>query len=74
MKNRYSKGAYVSEARFREVIRFFAADLPALTAAELTGLNYRTAHRIYTIMRERLVKMTLKEMQHLAADIEVDAS
>ena len=39
MKNRYSKGAHVSEARFREVIRFFAADLPVLTAAELSGLK-----------------------------------
>jgi hypothetical protein len=37
MKNRYSKGAHVSEARFREVIRFFAADLPSLT--DLTPIN-----------------------------------
>jgi hypothetical protein len=55
MKKRYSKGARVSEARFWEVIRFFAADLPSLTVAELTGLNYRTVHRIYSLMRERLV-------------------
>jgi hypothetical protein len=73
MKNRYSKGAHVSEARFREVIRLFAADLPSLTAAELTGLNYRTVHRIYSLMRERLVGMTFQEMQPFAGDIEVDA-
>ena len=74
MKNRYSKGAHISEARFREVIRFFAADLPSLTASELTSLNYRTVHRIYSLMRERLVELALQEMQPLAGDIEVDES
>jgi transposase-like protein len=74
MKNRYSKGSHVSEARFREVIRFFAADLPALTASELSGLNYRTVHRIYTLMRERLVEMAFQEIQPFAGDIEVDES
>ena len=68
MKNRYSKGAHVSEARFLEVIRFFAADLPALTATELSGLNYRTVHRIYSLMRERLVELTLEEMYQARID------
>jgi len=53
---------------------FFAADIPTLTAAELTGLNYRTAHRIYSLMRERLVELALQEMQPLAGDIEGDES
>ena len=74
MKNRYSKSSHISEARFREVIRYFAADLPSLTAAELTGLNYRTIHRIYSLMRERLVEMTIEEMHPFAGDIEVDES
>ncbi|MEI6377890.1 MAG: transposase, partial [bacterium] len=56
------------------MIRFFAADLTALTAAELSGLNYRTVHRIYSLMRERLVELALQEMQPLAGDIEVDES
>ena len=50
MKSRYSKGAHVSGAGFRIVIRSFAADLPSLTAAELTGLNYRIVHRIYSLI------------------------
>jgi hypothetical protein len=73
MNNRYSKGAHVSEARFREVIRFSAADLPSPMAAESTGLNYRTVHGINSFMWERLVEMTLLEMQPFAGDIEVDA-
>jgi hypothetical protein len=73
MKNRHSKSSHISEARFREVISFFAADLPSLTAAELTGLNYRTIHRIYSLMRERLVELAFQEMQPLTGDIEVDA-
>jgi hypothetical protein len=55
MKNRYSKSEHISETRFREVIRFFAADLPSLTAAELTGLYYRTVYRIHSLTSERLV-------------------
>lgn len=74
MKSRYSKGEYVSEARFREVIRLFAADLPSLTAAALTGLNYRTMDRIYSLMRERFVEMTFQKMQPFAGDIKVDES
>ncbi len=68
------KSSCTSEGQFREVIHFFAADLPALTAAELTGLNYRTLHRIYTLMREYLVEMALQEVQPFAGDIEVDES
>lgn len=38
------------------MIRFFAADHLALTAAELTGLNYRTVHRLYSLLREGLIE------------------
>ncbi len=37
-------------------------------------MNYRTVHRIYTLLRERLVEMALQEMQPFAGDIEVDES
>jgi len=73
MKNRNSKGAHVAEARFREVIRFFVADLPSLTVTKLTGLNYRTVHRIYSLKRVRLVELALQKMQPFSEDIEVDA-
>jgi transposase len=74
MKNRYSKGARISERKFREVLKLYAADLPALTVTELTGLNYRTVHRIYSLLRERIIEVALLEMRPFAGDIEVDES
>ena len=54
MKNRYSRCSHISERKFREIIRYFAADLTALQAAELSGLNRNTINRIYKAVRERL--------------------
>ena len=42
MKNKYAKRSRISEARIREVVRYFAADLTALQAATLSGLNRNT--------------------------------
>ena len=56
------------------MIRFFGTDLPALTATELSDLSYRTVHRIYTLMRDRLVGMAFQEMQPFAGNMEVDES
>lgn len=74
MKNRYMKRARISERKFREVLKLYAADLPALTTAKLTGLNYRTVHRIYHLLRERTVELTLNELKPFAGEIEVDES
>ncbi len=74
MKNRCSKGARISERKFREVLSLYAADLPALTVAELARLNYQTGHRIYSLLRERTVELALLEMRPFVGDIEVDES
>ena len=39
MKNKYAKRARISEAKIREIVRYFTADLTALQAAALSGLN-----------------------------------
>ena len=74
MKNRYMKRARISERKFREVLKLYAVDLPALTVSELSGLNYRTVHRVYTLLRERVVSLALRELRPFAGDIEVDES
>lgn len=74
MKNRYMRRARISERKFREVLKLHAADLPALTVADLTRLNYRTVHRIYNLLRERIVELALNELKPFAGDIEVDES
>ena len=46
MRNKYSKHVRISEAEIREVVRYVAADLTALQAAALSGLNRNTVNRL----------------------------
>ena len=39
IKNKYARCSRISEAKIREIVRYFAADLTALQAAALSGLN-----------------------------------
>jgi transposase len=52
MKNRYFVRSRISEAKFREIVRYFSVDLTALQAAELSGVNRNTINRIYRGLRE----------------------
>ena len=74
MKNKYLKSSRISEAKFRELLRLFAADIPALTATKLLRLNYRTTHRIYTLLRQRIVRLSWAEFTPFFGEIEVDES
>ena len=47
MKNKYAKRSRISEAKIREIVRYVAADLTALQAAALSGLNRNTVNRLY---------------------------
>ena len=42
MKNKYARRSRISEGKVRELVRYFAADLTALQAATLSGLNRNT--------------------------------
>ena len=53
-KNRYIKNAKISEVKTREVVKYFAADLLATQAAQLSGLNRNTINRIYAGLREKI--------------------
>ena len=44
-RNKYAKRLRISEAKIREVVRYVAADLTALQAAALSGLNRNTVNR-----------------------------
>ncbi len=73
MRNKYLKFSKISEAKTREVIRYFAVDLTAVQAAELSGLNRNTINRIYRALRERI--QTAGETQRAFFGIvEVDES
>ena len=54
--------------------RYFAHDLPVLTAAKLCGLNYRTAHRLCELLRQRVLALAARESPPLVGETEVDES
>ena len=54
LTNRYSRRSRISERKTREIVRYFTADLTALQAAQLSGLNRNTINRIYRGLRERI--------------------
>ena len=54
--------------------RYFAHDLPVLTAAKLCGLNYRTAHRLCELLRQRVLALAVRESPPLVGEAEVDES
>ena len=74
MLNRYYKSSKLSEAKFREVLKFFSTDIPSLKTAELTNLNKNTVHSIYNKLRERLAELSLKENEPFHGEVEVDES
>ena len=73
MKNHYSCRSRISEAKFREVVRYFSVDLTALQSAELSGLNRNTINRIYRILRE-LIAQACEDQRPMFGVVEVDES
>ena len=55
-KNRYFKRSKLSEAKFRQIVRYFAMDLTATDCAELCGLSLRSVNSIYLRMRARMAE------------------
>ena len=73
MKNRYSKSSKLSEARFRAVVKGFAADLTALRRAQLCGVNRNMVNRIYRGLRERIF-VACEAQRPFFGVVEVDES
>ncbi len=73
MKNKYIKRSRISEAKFREIIKYFSLDLDAQTIAILTGLNRNTINRYFYLIRGRIAEFC--ELQSpLNGEVEVDES
>ena len=56
MNNKYVNRAKISEAKFRELVRFFSLDLTAIQIAEITGLNRNTVNRYLTEIRRKITR------------------
>ena len=55
-KNKYITKSHLSERKFRELLRLFCADVTALSAASLTGLNRNTVNRHHGMPRARIAE------------------
>ena len=73
IKNKYVLGAHLSERKFRELLRLFAADVPARATADLTGLNRNTVNRYYRLFRERIAEICERESP-FQGEVELDES
>ena len=71
MKNKYVRRSRISEAKIREIVRYVAADLTALQAAALSGLNRNTVNRLYRGVRERM-RLACEAQRRLFGVVEVD--
>ena len=73
MRNKYAKRSRISEAKICEVVRYGAADLTALQAAALSGLNRNTVNRLYRGVRDRM-RLACEAQRRLFGVVEVDES
>jgi transposase len=74
MTNRYIVDARISERKFKELLKMFCADVAALTASKLTGVNRKTSQRIYECLRGRVVKRAMEEARPFTGEVEIDES
>ena len=72
-KNRYYSRSKISEAKFRQLIRYFAMDLTATDCAELAGLSVRSVNSIYQRVRRRLAQQC-EQVSPLGGELEADES
>jgi transposase len=73
MKNKYIRRSKISEVKFREILKYFAADLTAKQIANFTKININTINRILKLLRQKIAQHCEKQAK-LAGDIEADES
>ena len=73
MKNRYLKRSRISEAKFRELVRYFSLDLTSDNIAVLTSLNRNTVNRYLLFLRKWVAEFCERESP-FSGEVEVDES
>lgn len=73
-QNKYYKRSRISEAKFRQLVRLFAQDLPASDVAALTGLERKTVNSIFFKIRTRIAEQCELQSPLASGEIEVDES
>ena len=73
-KNKYYKRSRIRESKFREIIKYFVADLTAEQIATFTGLNRNTINKVIDLIRHRILDISKLQSAPLKGQIEVDES
>jgi len=68
---KYSK---ISKYKIKKILKYFSEDLPAVKTASLMGLNRKTIDRYYNIFREKIAIASMKEMEVISGEVELDES
>jgi len=75
INNKYVTRSKISEAKFREMVRYFSADLDATQISILSGLNRNTVNRYIKALRERIAEHCESEaLTSLPGEVEADES
>src|SRR6056297_2292794 len=72
MNNKYVNRAKISEAKFRELVRFFSLDLNAIQIAKITHLNRNTVNRYLKEIRKKIDTYCISTSTFKRFNISVD--
>ncbi|MFT3824822.1 MAG: hypothetical protein QM731_12910 [Chitinophagaceae bacterium] len=56
MKNKFLKGAHLSERKVRELVRFYCEDLTATQIANITGISRITVNAYFKLLRTHVAR------------------
>jgi len=74
MVNRYLYRSRISEAKFREIIKLFCADLTASQISELSSISRNSINKIIKALRTRIAEHCEQESPFEKGEIELDES
>ncbi|WP_148707318.1 IS1595 family transposase [Chitinophaga skermanii] len=66
MKNKYLKGAHLSERKFKEILKLFSEDLTATQIASISGVSRVTVNSYLKKIRLQIVRFCEAEMSVVA--------
>jgi len=64
----------ITNYKIKKILRLFSEDLPATKTASILDLNRKTIDRYYNIFREKILLASIKEMEVVSGEIELDES
>ncbi len=74
-KNKYINSSKISEAKFREIVKYFVADLSATQIATLSGISRNSINKYVMEIRHRIYDFCNSESPFITlGDVELDES